>query len=368
MAMNLSLSTSVVSRNETARTSTISVAVTLSYSFSGTISFNRYTDDRGPTLSLSVGDWSGTFKVPFNSSELSSGTETLYSSNFTISHGSATGSVSVPIYASYDTKTTATVSPVSKTVILDGMGSSGGGDSGGDDGDDGGDNTGGNTGGDGITAPPGNATIVGQLELVSLLADMWATERNYTTGSADIIEADISRNVVAIKFTTPKFDGVSSSIDLAVVTGSVDSGIPPTNVSICTDDASFAEYLKRSDSVSDPNQIASGTIQLTANSICSTNIPTTQLESETTYYVFLWPGTFGNGLVMHSATILESTRNSINVNYTSSGSGVTPVTRAVFYISNGSSFDEYQAYIDNGTTWDKYEAYIDNGTSWDLYG
>lgn len=361
MAVWLSMSMSYVGVGDSANTSKIIVSVDVSWDYPH---FNR----DGGTLKVTVDGITDTRIVPFNAGETSSGSQNIYSYYWNIAqHDGAAKTVSAS--ATFQATSSTAATPASTTLSLPAIGDSSGGDSGdsgGDDDDDGG-NTGGNTGGDGITAPPGNATIVGQLELVGLLADMWATERNYTTGSADIIEADISRNVVAIKFITPKFDGVSSSIDLAVVTGSVDSGVPPTNVSICTDDTSFAEYLKRSNSVSDPNQIASGTIQLTANSICSTNIPTTQLESETTYYVFLWPGTFGNGVVYHSATILESTRSSINVNSASSG-GVTPTARAVYYISNGSSFDGYQIYIDNGTRSDKYEMCIDNGVSWDLYG
>lgn len=37
------------------------------------------------------------------------------------------------------------------------------------------------------------------------------------------------------------------------------------------------------------------------------------------------------------------------------------------YISNGTSFSEYQAYIYNGTTWEQYVPYIYNGTNWVLY-
>jgi hypothetical protein len=46
---------------------------------------------------------------------------------------------------------------------------------------------------------------------------------------------------------------------------------------------------------------------------------------------------------------------------------LTPISRGLVFIDNGSAFEPYEIYIDNGTGWDKYIPYIDNGSSWDVY-
>lgn len=47
---------------------------------------------------------------------------------------------------------------------------------------------------------------------------------------------------------------------------------------------------------------------------------------------------------------------------------LTPVSRSVVYIDNGSTFEAYQVYIDNGTSWELYIPYIDDGSNWVQYG
>lgn len=347
MAMNLSLNTSVVSRDETARTSTISVSVVLTYSFSGTISYNTYTDDRGPTLSLTVGEWSGSFKVPFNTGKSSSGSDTLYSGNFTISHGSTTGNISVPISASYATNVTASVSPVSKTVTLAGMGSSGGssgGDSGGDDDDDGG-NTGGGTGGSssGETIqrhPDTNCTYLGTSDY----------DRNYRN-----LGMPTGRNMRTykwyIKFKTPASLTSSNSVTVRIKNYKVWSSSYEDNLTLSL----FEGSVDGNDPIASTNALPPDFgVNYSSYDIV---ITTTKLKPNTEYVVLMKSepeSTLAEGNI-----VLADAPVGIIIDYST-----TPKPVKQCYIGNV----PYEAYIGNGTIFDKYEVYIGNGTTFVPYG
>ena len=362
MGASLSVNLTQTGKNETNRTATVNVVVTITSTAGTHNNYGSSTLGEGSYLTVTL-DGSSIYSsyVTFGSSNTGTYTTTVYSGSATVSYGSSS-TRTISASATCVTATSAgTISDSASLTLTSISSSSGGGSSGGDDDDDEGEGSGGNTGGGGTTAPPGNATIVGQAYVLTLFGEMtdvaYGTDSTASIVNTMIGDTSYQQGIAIIKFTTPKFNGVSKSVDLNVSTGDVAGGACTINVGISTDDDYFAEYLNNPTSVSDPYQIASGTIQLTSNNVCSTNIPTTHLESETTYYVFLWSSTTSDD----SSTIQESTKHSINVNYTTAPDGLV-------YIDTGTEHGEYQLSIEDGTDWHEYEVCIDNGTSWDLYG
>lgn len=354
MGASISVKLTQKSKNETARTANVGITVTVT-STAGT--HNHFTDStRGAVLYLTIDEREYSYVTPFGSEETGTFTSTIYSSETTVSYDSD-GTKTVVVSAVLATGVSAGTVSDSASLTLPSIGSSGGSSGGGSEegGDD--DEGGGNTGGGGTTVEPGNATILGQAAVNNYVSGI--IDALYDTSNTALIDnRSYQQDIAVIKFVTPKFDGVSASVNLTISTETVYKNSQTVNVGISTDDDSFTEYINNSASVSDPYQIASGTIQLTSNGVCSTNIPTTQLKSETTYYIFLWLPTTNDDA---SATIQKSTKHSITVNYTTA-------PKRLVHIDTGSEYGEYQLFIDNGTSWDEYEVYVDNGTTWDLYG
>lgn len=159
-----------------------------------------------------------------------------------------------------------------------------------------------------------------------------------------------------LKFTTPDFVGVSEkiTIHLGVIKGYHDS--PTLRYSVCTSDANRDKYINTYSNVSDSYKIANGTITMsgisTSMKTFSVSFYTTELQPNTTYYLYL----YGYASYSMWVTIMETSNHSIWVGWNA----------GLVYIDNGSSLEAYQCYVDNGTSWDLVIPYVDNGTGWDM--
>lgn len=377
--MPVSISMNVVqnSVDNTNNRSLVTVTVTAHYTGG---SFNR----NDPPLTVTLDGVSETVNVDFNASNNTSGSETIYSRQWYVGHNSD-GTKTLYYSASYVTGVSSGTVSTSGSLVLSSTGGSsggsssggdpgggdsgggttgGGGDSGDDSGDDsgggdyGGDSGGGDPGGDVgnpenvLAAEPGNATVINN---IFFGYDTTLSPDNYHTIGGQVVAESGNNRIGIIRFETPNFEGASTSVDLRFSVGNVYGNSQTVNFAICTADAYAFSYIVYPDSISDPYAIASGTIQLTANSICSVTVPTSALKGNTTYYVFLWfPYTTSNFVY---ADINKTEWHGIDVNY----------KKDFVYIDSGSGFGTYQCFIDNGTSWDLVKAFIDNGSEFVPY-
>lgn len=214
-----------------------------------------------------------------------------------------------------------------------------------------------------------NATIVGQI--YSFLSNISNKEYN-TTDAAYAGRNELDQYYAyVLKFTTPEFQGVSQNIDVAIwMYNNLNDTTVTLRYALCTSDANKTSYVNTSEIVSDTNQIATGTVtfdelalSLDALAIAKKSqtfsIETEKVESNKTYYLFLWAfDSEDTGVEIISATSDYYGGHSVSIGYNS----------GIIYIDNGSSFDAYQCYIDNGSSWDLCIPYIDNGSNWDICG
>lgn len=167
-----------------------------------------------------------------------------------------------------------------------------------------------------------------------------------------------------LKFITPTFSGKSSSItfNLSMLQG-YRNGSKSAKVNLrwalCTSSANQASYntIEACAGVSDPNQIASGTVNFygltNAYSTKTLTISTTALESGTAYFLVMW-GDSSGGYIGDTATMDAASKHSAVLDYNS----------GVVRIDTGSGWVTAIPYIDNGTEWVVAIPYVDTGTEW----
>lgn len=344
MPVSLSLKTSIVSQDEINRTSTISVTVNVTYD-SG--SHNGYTDSvNGAILSISVGSYSDSFVQPFNAGASTSGTETLYSNTFMVSHGTASNAISVPVYVSYNTNTGSGTVTASDTITLPGITYSGGdsGDSSGDDSGDNGDSSGGsgsnnesNT--DLLVHPDTNCTYLG------------TAGQGLSYGNLAAEGLDVSKSRFYIKFRTPSDLTESTSITVRLNNYGVYYGYDNYSLTFYLIDNSDGShngynevYMASADGLPD-------TLKKMYDSY-DVIIPTTELKPDTEYIIRIKSAN-NNTMVYADAPI------GIIINY---------VARGGVHIKTNGTVQKYYAYIKVSGNWDLYEPYIKNGSTWDVIG
>ena len=147
MAVWLTMSMSHVGQGSSANTAEIYVSVNVHWDA-------KHYNREGGALSVTVDGSTYNYSVPFNAGETSSGSQSLYSAYWTVSH---TSSRTVYGYATFQATNATTATPASAEVYLSGSGSgTGGGSSGGgsdeDDEDDGGGNSGSGSGSGGSSS------------------------------------------------------------------------------------------------------------------------------------------------------------------------------------------------------------------------
>lgn len=184
----------------------------------------------------------------------------------------------------------------------------------------------------------------------------YSAERTTVVGCSYMMYA-YSYNVTILRFTTPKFTGVTESLKLTIKVNYGEVTNPTYRYALCTSDANKEKYAATISDVLDDNQLASGLFKMSGvKSNTATNqtltIPVTQLKENTTYYIILW----GYSTDDSTVEVMEATNHSIIIYYNS----------GLVHIHNGTNFEAYHCYIDNGTSWDLCIPYIDNGTSWDI--
>lgn len=364
MGASLSVDLSQVSVNESSRTATVSIVVKIT-STAGT--HNHYgSSDLGQGALLYVTIDGNTYSqyVTFGSSSTGTYTSTVYSNSITVSYSSS-GTKTVSASARCVTGTSAGTIRGSDSLSLTPIGSS----SGGSGGDDGGDNTeewdpdnpgsGGGTGG--VSPLPGNSTLIGQAKLKAATSDPDYTM--FDDGMITYSSAAGSSQICIIKFTTPNFKGVSTSL-IVNLYGPEISGVKDGAVSyaLCSSDINNGMYIGASSVVDDPNQIAYGAISKSDWPSGTFTIQTDALKSKHDYYIVMWQHSDFPRPVTNVAPVFKfgpARLHGITVEY-------DPFKIA--YIDNAVQHIDYLCFVDSGTDWIEYEMYIDNGTSFELYG
>lgn len=359
MAVWLSLSVSQGTPNATARTNTVTASVTVHYS-GGSYNGNS------PSGTLTIDGQSFNFTCNFNYAGIGQGAVTTgtgsvgaASQTVTVSYGSST-TRTVYVSASFASGTasgTVTASDsISLTPISSG-GSSGGGDDGGEEWEDP-DNpgSGGSDSGD-IVVTPGNCTVIGQ-DIIDSEKDRldYSLEEELTVGFYTIWKF-----ITVVNFTTPKFDGVSQSLTVNLYSTSVNftSVYDTICFALCRSDFNHGGYFGSTSVVTDPNQITRGSLSQAEWTSMPFTIQTSELESETAYYLIFWVPS-DNGY----ASAGKAQYHSITVNYTDSDDS----DNTVRIDASGTGFGTYTILIDtNGTGFEEYEAWIDNGTAFEPY-
>lgn len=172
-----------------------------------------------------------------------------------------------------------------------------------------------------------------------------------------------------IKFTTPSFIGRSKKIEFKLAIAATSTTTAYLRYAIATSDKNKNSYTKTYGAVSDAYQIVDGTVNISATTQIgykTISIETDKLNSNTTYYLFLWSDRDGNSnssVTIQPQGMTISGSNKVNHTIT-----ITIDDAGIVYIDNGTTFEAYYVYIDNGSGWDRYIPYIDNGSGWDLYG
>lgn len=348
MGASLKVELTQTGKNETNRTATVSVVVTITSTGGTHNNWGDSTSGEGSYLTVTLdGSSIYSYYVTFGSSSTGTYTTTVYSGSASVSYGSSS-TRTISANATCNTATSAGTISDSASLTLTAISSSGGNDNSGDD-----DEGGGNTGGGGTTTYPENTTINGQYEDQGH-ATIY-TDNPVTIGYNDMFG---TTEPTAIWFTAPEFVGRSTSIDVLInTTNSQWIEDNPVNVALCSSDENISKYYGAGAIVDDENQMETCVVTMDFERDCYFSIPTTGIKSETDYYLILWISEYSNP-TNKRLSLDYADRHRINVNYTAA-------PESLVYIDNGSEFIEYQIFIDNGTSWDKYEAYIDNGTSWE---
>lgn len=355
MAVWLTMNMSYVGPGDSANTSKVAVTVNVHWSH---VSYNR----DGGSLVVTVDGVADRRSAPFNAGETSSGTQTIYSSYWNISQPNGAAKT-VSASATFQATNQTTATPASASLSLAALSGSGGGNTGGNEGGntggDSGGNEGGNTGGSGSLPEiypdylPSNVSDVGQ----AYIAESTSGELAYNDISTCYFSWNdpLMNSAIIIKFLAPSFSGVSSYLSVKLSNNRVLSDTVLVNFALCTSDENYSLYYGAKSNVDDPMQIASGT---TTNHslIDGFSIYTDRLESLKYYYLVLWFSSdieeyvrvHLNGARYHGLTLYSTTDSGGG----SGGDVVTPSTRGVFYIDNGTEYAEYECYIDNCTGWD----------------
>ena len=156
----------------------------------------------------------------------------------------------------------------------------------------------------------------------------------------------------ALKFTTPyNFYGIPQNISFSfnIITElDVDTTL---NYALCTSDANIAKYQNTSSAVVDTHQINAGLTTVTSG---TTNyileIPVSQLEEGTTYYLIMWNNT-GNS---NALLFREALNHTITITFVA----------GLVYIEDETGFNPHIIYIDDGANWNIYEPYFDVVAGW----
>lgn len=153
------------------------------------------------------------------------------------------------------------------------------------------------------------------------------------------------------KFKTPSFSGTSSNISLLMYIVGVLGNSPTLRYALCTSDVNKGSYVNTYSAVSDPYQVASGTVTFTnispsANNYETISIDTSGVKGGETYYLYLWASTPTSNPSFVSVQGSNYHR-SITVTYyepytlsISQGSGSSiSVLRNGSYLSNGATIN-----------------------------
>lgn len=167
-----------------------------------------------------------------------------------------------------------------------------------------------------------------------------------------------------LKFTVPAFTGASSEVTftLSMLYG-YRNGTRSAKVNLrwalCTSSDNQASYntVAACAGVSDPNQIASGTVIFdgltNAYQAKTLTISTTALKSGTSYFLVLW-GDSSAGYVGDTATMNASTGHSAALEY---NSGVVRIRR-------GNEWKVGVVYVRRGNEWKVGVPYVRRGNEW----
>ena len=213
------------------------------------------------------------------------------------------------------------------------------------------------------------ATIIGQKERTNATGD--GTSINDSTYSYDDScgvlhnKDSLEQNIAIIKFVSPKFKGVSTSIYVGL-TFSYDNSrsYNKLNLTLCSSDEYYSSYFydgSNNWSLKDPTMINTvTTIKTTGDggNYIWVEIPATSINSEQEYYLVVWIPENLPDSVNETTSLLKASGHSVIVNYIDS--------IPVYICDDSQNFNSYQCCIDNGTTWEEYVPYIDNGINWEL--
>lgn len=359
MGASLSVSLTQTGKNETNRTGTVSVVVTIT-SDKGTHNHFGSSDlGQGALLYVTVDGDTYSSYVTFGSESTGTVTSTVYSNSFTVSYNSS-GTKTVSASARCVTGTSAGTISNSASLSLTPISSSGGSSGGGDDGDD--DNTeewdpdnpgsgsGSGSGGSSDSDSPPFESNVG-------ISYFWD---NYTgkwgSSIANIgYDVDGSHSALLHFVTGSNEVGRSTSVDIAMKPNSVSNGVQTIGVALCSRSFNSSLYGGANLDVDDPYQIAVDTISLVGSRYSEMSIPTRALKGGTDYYLILWiPPDYYSSDSPINLNFGNSIR--IRVNYTDDDSETEDNQTATFCVYNDSitAFKEYEAYIYNGTSWDEF--------------
>lgn len=126
--------------------------------------------------------------------------------------------------------------------------------------------------------------------------------------------------VTFFQFKTPSFAGKSTSADFHLYMSKGVGNTANLRYAICTSDANHSSYHGTTSAVTDSYQITSGTVSLSglgsSPASFKINVPTSNLQSDTTYYLALWSSD-GTGVSLQGVTSYAGT-DSVTLNYISS--------------------------------------------------
>lgn len=173
-------------------------------------------------------------------------------------------------------------------------------------------------------------------------------------------------DVYLLKFTTPKFMGVSKKITIKLPMNTTHYDYAtvslPLRFAVCKSDSNKDMYRNTHENVPDGNQIVVGewdvTISYNYNYTNPTyyelDINTIDLQSNTTYYLFLW------------GRDVASDYSGAYVYYAPYISVITEYYESSCRIDDGTEIKRAMCYIDNGDSWLPIIPHIDNGTDWKM--
>lgn len=362
MAVWLTMSLSQGIPNETTRTNTVTATVIVHYS-GGSYNGNS------PSGMVTIDGQSSSFSCNFNYAGIGQGAVTTGTGSVvaaittvTVSYGSST-TKTVYASASFASGTASGTVTTSSSINLTPISSSSGGSSGGDDDDDG---EGGNSGGSGsgsgdiISPLPGNSVLVGQVTLLSSTSNPSYSLSEY--GKINYSTVQGNTKICIIKFETPVFEGISTSLVVNLYESST-SGVKDGAISyaLCDSDVNNGMYINAPSVVDDEHQIAYGQLSKSEWKEGTFTIQSDRLNSKTNYYIVLWQHSdfpYTAGQVIPLFNLGSAGMHGITVNYIE--------YEKVVNIDNMSKFEKYECYISDSSEYYKYECYIDNGASWEL--